>query len=453
MIYKSEYGTLYAVRGHKGKPRLCSKAKDGEWVLSGTLAAAGAAAGTEEELEEILQREAKARGWTPEEEPSSLPDAAFCSGCLCKSCGTDCPYTDPCSGRDLNECRRFGRPGDDCSQYTPKSFPPQAEAEEALAPAEKTAPAAFDYGGLSEKTVATLQVAEKMIRDARKEYILQVADAVGLAHDELCGGVVPNWDNSKHGNRGDATFIAWCAYMGISKSTAYRLLQLSNLFGTSTPNEQKVLEAASPSLLYAAAKPSAPAQLVKAVKSGEITTHKQYKELEAQLKAEQSSHQQAAAERDAVSRRVQELEKQNAALKDNYATARKNEEFALRRVKELEERPVEVAVQQPDPAEVNRLAGQKAREMTEQLQAQMKVLQARCDRMSDEIENAYEDVYAAVSGLAVSMAETMLGMWQGLLAQAEPLTDEDWRDVVNVVYEAADRILQTDREEDDDEQE
>ena len=53
----------------------------------------------------------------------------------------------------------------------------------------------FDYSGLSEKTVATLHVAEKMIKDARKQYILDVADAVGLAHDEL----VQNLD--KHNNQ------------------------------------------------------------------------------------------------------------------------------------------------------------------------------------------------------------------------------------------------------------
>lgn len=156
-------------------------------------------------------------------------------------------------------------------------------------------PTPFDYSGLDAQTVATLHSAENIIRSARKEYVIKVADAVGMAHDELLE--VRNSDVKLYGNRyTEDTFIAWCKFVGISKSTAYQLLQVSNLLESSTPNEQKILKQASPSLLYAAARPSAEPEAVAALKGGDITTHKQYRELEAQLKAEREAREKAEHE-------------------------------------------------------------------------------------------------------------------------------------------------------------
>ena len=44
----------------------------------------------------------------------------------------------------------------------------------------------FDYSRLSNQTISILQSAEDMIRNAKKDYIIKVADAVVMAHDELC---------------------------------------------------------------------------------------------------------------------------------------------------------------------------------------------------------------------------------------------------------------------------
>lgn len=167
---------------------------------------------------------------------------------------------------------------------TPREYtgPASLEAEPEATP--------FDYSGLDAQTVATLHSAENIIRSARKEYVIKVADAVGMAHDEL----VRNSDG--HNQYSEDTFIAWCKFVGISKSTAYQLLQVSNLLESSTPNEQKILKQASPSLLYAAARPSAEPEAVAALKGGDISTHKQYKELEAQLKAEREAREKAEHE-------------------------------------------------------------------------------------------------------------------------------------------------------------
>lgn len=140
---------------------------------------------------------------------------------------------------------------------------------------------AFDYSGLTDQTVEDLHFAEDEYRHGKQmaeRGLVHMGNAIAVAHDALCG-VVAQCDNSKHGNRGDDTFRAWCVSIGITKDTAYRLLQVSALLDGSSPRQQKILKELSPTLLYAVAKPSAPAELVEKVKNGEVTTNKAYQDL------------------------------------------------------------------------------------------------------------------------------------------------------------------------------
>ena len=206
---------------------------------------------------------------------------------------------------------------------------------------------AFDYSGLDAQTVDDLHFAEKEYQHGKKlaeRGLVHMGNAIAAAHDALCG-VVQLLDNSKHGNRGDDSFRAWCCSIGITKSTAYNLLQVSALMDGSSPRQRAILEALPPTLLYAVAKPSAPAELVAQVKSGDITTHKQYQEALAQIKAEKEradaaeaerdkllgaqnraawaeSHiQDVEAQRDAALADVQGLTEQNAKLQQSYHDA------------------------------------------------------------------------------------------------------------------------------------
>ena len=322
----------------------------------------------------------------------------------------------------------------------------------------------FDYSGLDAQTVATLHSAENIIRSARKEYVIKVADAVGMAHDELLE--VRNSDVKLYGNRyTEDTFIAWCKFVGISKSTAYQLLQVSNLLESSTPNEQKILKQASPSLLYAAARPSAEPEAVAALKGGDITTHKQYRELEAQLKAEREAREKATAE-------AERLRYANDALRDEAATARAQAKHAQEkadaletrpvmselsdakeRIKELEARPVEVAVQEPDPAEVERRAGEKAREMTAMLQAQVRGMQEDLDDARKIIDSAESATYMAAAEFAVNAAQVLNGIRASFWAVAKELSDEDFSSAAAPLLEAANRIVDCEWDDDEEEQE
>lgn len=182
---------------------------------------------------------------------------------------------------------------------------------------------AFDYSGLDAQTVDDLHFAEDEYRHGKKlaeRGLVHMGNAIAAAHDALCG-VVQQLDNSKHGNRGDDSFRAWCCSIGITKSTAYNLLQVSALMDGSSPRQRKILESLPPTLLYAVAKPSAPAELVEKVKNGEVSTNKEYQDLLAQIKAEKERADTAEAHLEAAHADI-------SGLKDRATAAEAREEEA-----------------------------------------------------------------------------------------------------------------------------
>lgn len=300
----------------------------------------------------------------------------------------------------------------------------------------------FDYSGLDAQTVTDLHLAEQMYTSGRKLAemgLRRMADGVSIAHEAL----VPNWDK-RNNQYSEDTFRRWCESIGISKSAAYRLLQVTALFDNSSPEQQKILDSLSPSLLYAAAKPSAPADLVQAVKSGDITTHKQYQDLlkeNQQLRADRVNALNAAAAaeaaRDAALADVDGLHEQNRQLQaaatgaqESYRTAHKNEDSALRRAAEAEQRAkeaekqlagarqvadaarmradkyqreAEAAKAQPvaaavDEDEINRRAHTLADELTAPLRSELEAAKAAAatpEQIELDTRNAYDSLLLA----------------------------------------------------------
>ena len=296
--------------------------------------------------------------------------------------------------------------------------PPLAEGNTVIQATPEQSPA-FDYTGLDKQTVTDLHLAEREYAVGKRLAemgLRRMADGVAIAHEALCGTVVHNVDNGQFTPKDD-TFRAWCESIGVSKSTAYKLLQVSTLFDQSTPRQQKVLAELAPSLLYAAAKPSAPAELVQAVKDGDITTHKQYQELLAQLKAAQAEQQQTAqalAAKDAAMQQAQEKAKQYHAqaseltealsaahqVRDNAQNraaraeaerdaARQQAAEQAARVQELEARPVEVVGASPEDIARWRAEGARA------AQRELKQAQAEAQRQRRRAEEAEQDAEAA----------------------------------------------------------
>lgn len=231
---------------------------------------------------------------------------------------------------------------------------------------------AFDYSGLTDQTVEDLHFAENEYRHGKQmaeRGLVHMGNAIAAAHDALCGTVVQQLDNGQFAKKED-TFRAWCCSIGITKSTAYNLLQVSALMDGSSPRQRAILEALPPTLLYAVAKPSAPQELVEKVKSGDITTNKQYQEAMAQIKAEKD--RAAAAET-----REEEAWSMVSKAQDEAQTAKSDLEVALVDLNGLTEQNAKLQQSYHD-ADESRIAANLQRQKAE----------AERDRAEERAKNA-----------------------------------------------------------------
>lgn len=412
--YTNEYGTTFAVREHKGSPALMCRAKDApDWSLSGVLAAVQGDAQTADDMQWVLDEYARAHGWKAVKQPASAEPPEIVD----ESNGPE----DGCPPQNPTDAAHASPAVDGDATQNLCAVPPASSAA--------TLPA-FDYGGIPQQTADVLRMAEREILSARQTYISRLSAAVATAHE----AVVAICDNGADGKftKQENTFLAWCASVGLKKDAAYRLLQVNALLTGATAEEQAVLEAASPSLLYAAAKPSAPPELVQAVKDGDITSHKQYQDLLAKYDDEKAARAKA--------------EKAAKAMKEGYTVAKKNEEFALKNLKsaeaerdnairqrdealkqrdgardslaaaklrgdklkaendDLKAHPIEAQV--VDEEEIDRRARARAAELTAPLQEELEALRNRHPADPEEAEQAIRDAYdsALYTGRAIENA-------------------------------------------------
>lgn len=334
----------------------------------------------------------------------------------------------------------------------------------------------FDYSGLDTQTVTDLHLAEQMYTSGRKLAemgLRRMADGVSIAHDALCVTIATKCRNGKGAfSDSEKTFGGWCESVGLNRKAAERLLQVAKLFDSSSPRQQQVLEELSPSLLYAAAKPTAPADLVQAVKSGDITTHKQYQDLlkeNQQLRADRVNALNAAAAaeaaRDAALADVDGLHEQNRQLQaaatgaqESYRTAHKNEDSALRRATEAEQRAkeaekqlagarqvadaarmradkyqreAEAAKAQPvaaavDEDEINRRAHTLADELTAPLRSELEAAKAAAatpEQIELDTRNAYDSLLLA--------GRAMQNAWKSVKPQLAKLPPDTRAGAIN----------------------
>lgn len=322
---------------------------------------------------------------------------------------------------------------------------------------------AFDYSGLDAQTVDDLHFAEKEYQHGKKlaeRGLVHMGNAIAAAHDALCGTVVQQLDNGQFAKKDD-TFRAWCCSIGITKSTAYNLLQVSALMDGSSPRQRAILEVLPPTLLYAVAKPSAPAELVEKVKNGEVSTNKEYQDLLAQIKAEKEradaaeaerdkllgaqnraawaeSHiQDVEAQRDAALADVQGLTEQNAKLQQSYHDADESRIAAnLQRQKAEAER--DRAEARAKDAE-NQLAG--SRQVAEAAKLRGDKLKAENDALKSQPITAVvdeEEVDRRAGEKAYQMAAEMTAELRAQLEQASSGTEQD-------AHSSYDNVLLADR--------
>ena len=456
-----------------------------------------------------------------EESSSDVPASCICSTCTCGGCKEEC----------FGNCRSCGHPVQECNSY-------QTEGEKHLTPtlsedvAKPEVPGtqttqdkplttvpdamrpAFDYSGLTDQTVEDLHFAEDEYHHGKQmaeRGLVHMGNAIAAAHDALCG-VVALCDNGEDGacrtmrkarnnQHSEDTFKSWCVSIGITKDTAYRLLQVSALLDGSSPRQQKILKELSPTLLYAVAKPSAPQELVEKVKNGEVTTNKQYQEALAQLKAEKDradtaearlknsciaeqnaweAMQKAENARDAALADVQGLTEQNAKLQQSYHDAdesriaanlqrqkaeaeRDRAEARARNAEDaLKKQPITAVVDKEEVTrqarklfadmaneEVDRRAHQQAYSIAADMTEELKADKARLQKNMDELKQQLAEAQAVVPADLVADKETadscylnIDGIWGMALPSFQRLvgTGEDFNHAAGNLLQLCDHI-------------
>ena len=426
---------------------------------------------------------AKEKGWVPMEEkewnkPKTAPSGAA-------AVTTDGSAAAECAALDAEtRTTPVDASGAQLPQPLAQSAPRQTEHATDTAPAAPSVPV-FDYSGLDAQTVADLHLAEREYAGGKKMAemgLRRMADAVAIAHDALC---ITDATICRTGGKfasPEQSFSSWCESMGLNRKAAERLLQVSKLMDNSTPREQKVLEELSPSLLYAAAKPSAPAEVVQAVKDGGITTHKQYQEALAEIRAKdakiqelmevskdaarqadearawakkaeqeaaldrkerEDAHEKAMHYKAECDRRAQEQQrvegllstreeqlreacKQRDGARDALQAAKlrgdqwqEKAEARQARIQELESRPIQTTAMDSD--EVDRLVAQR---MEEELAKQT-------PRRQEEQEQAARDAYDAF----ILTARSLDNLWKALKPQISRLAPEQKTGAENLLLQ------------------
>lgn len=144
--------------------------------------------------------------------------------------------------------------------------------------------ARFDYNQLDADTAEFLKRKERNMRDI-----------VGNAYTELGRELKEAQERLASHNKYQGMFVKWCEAIGFKPRTAYNLIQRYNLLQNLQNIEQReTIEELPVSLTYEIAKPSANEELKQKVLAGEITTLKQYRELEEKLKRAEEEKQRLA---------------------------------------------------------------------------------------------------------------------------------------------------------------
>lgn len=227
----------------------------------------------------------------------------------------------------------------------------------------ETALQAFDY------TVLPANMCT-VIRANTEEFTLHMNRSV-QEYGQACVNVMNV--HAALADRYSGRWAQWCQSVGLSIRSATRMVEVgSNVMGSAKLAELVQDGQIGKSLLQAICAPSAEPEAVDQVLSGDITTHKEYQELLAQLKAEKERGAAAEAREEEVwkmheeakqraetaesrykaaladvnnlaeanQQKNKELEaarKDLRAAKDCYSVAKKNEAFQCERIKTLQE--------------------------------------------------------------------------------------------------------------------
>lgn len=335
-VYQNDYGTLFAVREHNGAPALmCKPMAADAWTLSGVLAAVQGEAYTAEDLQEVLDDYARAHGWKKEKSESATAPAGA---------GT----------QNLSA------------------------AEPAALAAKDTNVPTFDFGADDDTNAALMQDAQIFMAGSMARVM-----AAKRAHDRTANNYRGSWGK-------------WCDLVGISRDTGDNMVRVAEQFGNIQIDGQNLIDIQPLKLLYAASKPSTPPEIRERVENLDITSHKQYQDALAEIRARDAKIKDllemseaadrradaAQTERDAADARARVAEKErDEARKERDGAREALQASKMRgdRLKaendDLKARPIEVPAVDED--EIDRLVEARLQQERDDSLAEQREIAAR----------------------------------------------------------------------------
>lgn len=318
----------------------------------------------------------------------------------------------------------------------------------------------FDFGADEQTNVLLLQDAQTFITGNMARIM-----AAKHAHD-LCA-------NNKNG-----TWGKWCDVVGISRDTGDNMVHIAERFGNIQIEGKPIFDVQPLKLLYAVAKPSAPAELVEQVKTGDITTYKEYQEAMAQIKAEkdraaaaeareeeawnmvskaQDEAQTAKNDLDAALADVQGLTDQNAKLQQSYHDANESRIAAnLQRQKAeaerdraearaknaedaLKKQPITAVI---DEEEIDRRAAEKAWGLADARNAELAKDNANLKKQIAALRSRINDDAQADFEQANYCASLMRAAWDNSKASYSRLVGEDLESTFQTICGTLNSIME-----------
>ena len=182
----------------------------------------------------------------------------------------------------------------------------------------------FDYSLVETETAQKLKALSNQLDGIYQNYSVVVGEVLYKVQQELA-----SYDNG--------TFQKWVASKGISKSNAYNYINSYRLVqNLDNPKEKEIFLQQPKSMQYEMSKPSANPEVNQAVFNGDITTHKEYKELEHQLKLTQQSNELLRDENVKLkSSKVEVKETIKEVIPDDYKATQDLNKQLLEKNKEL----------------------------------------------------------------------------------------------------------------------
>ncbi|MCM5671460.1 hypothetical protein [Staphylococcus hominis] len=221
----------------------------------------------------------------------------------------------------------------------------------------------FQYDSLPQKLSESIIEKENILNGIKHRYAKEVGKVFYEAQQEF----------SDYNNGG--LFKKWYSSLGFKQRNVYNYIQIYNEVQQLHGDQLETFEELPKRLQLEVSKPSHIPELKEKVLDGDIKTHKEYKELERQLK---------------------QRDEQNAQLQSQVEQAQRSEEIAKKQLEDAESREPEVIEKYMEPEDY-----QSIKNMNEHLESEREYYK----KLADDFRNEVKDMMDQPSNAATFTKE------------------------------------------------